>query len=72
MNARLPNEWRNGLTVGMGIYAAFDKDRVVAVALLYSLLAQLVGKELRYTCLNYIRESKSKSSLKSNLEPCEY
>ena len=34
MNARFPNEWRNGLTVGMGIYAAFDKDWVVATALL--------------------------------------
>ena len=26
INARLPNEWRNGLTVGTGIYAAFGKD----------------------------------------------
>ena len=26
MNAILPNEWRNGLTVEMGIYAAFGKD----------------------------------------------
>ena len=33
MNARLPNEWRNGLTVGTGIYAAFGKDWVVATAL---------------------------------------
>ena len=41
MNARLPNEWRNGLTVGTAIYAAFGKDWVVATAL----LAQLVGKE---------------------------
>ena len=34
MNARLPNEWRNGLTVGTGIYAAFGKDWVVATVLL--------------------------------------
>ena len=34
MNARLPNECRNGLIVGTGIYAAFGKDRVVAIALL--------------------------------------
>ena len=26
MNAILPNEWRNGVTVEMGIYAAFGKD----------------------------------------------
>ena len=32
MNARLPNEWRNDLTVGTGIYAAFGKDWVVAIA----------------------------------------
>ena len=32
MNARLPNEWRNNLTVGMGINAAFGKDWVVAIA----------------------------------------
>ena len=52
MNVRLPNEWKNGLTVGTGIYAAFGKDWVVAVALLlHGFLAQLVGKELRYTCL---------------------
>ena len=31
MNARLP---RNGLTVGMGIYTAFGKDWVLAIALL--------------------------------------
>ena len=34
MNARLPNEWRNGLSIGTGIYAAFGKDSVVAIALL--------------------------------------
>ena len=34
MNSRLPNEWRNGLRVGTGIYAAFGKDWVVAIALL--------------------------------------
>ena len=34
MNARLPNEWRNGLTLRTGIYAAFEKDWVVATALL--------------------------------------
>ena len=34
MNARLLNEGRNGLTVGTGIYAAFGKNGVVAVALL--------------------------------------
>ena len=28
------NEWTNGLTVGTGIYAAFGKDWVVAIALL--------------------------------------
>ena len=50
MNPRLPNEWRNGLTVGMGIYAAFGKDWVLAIALLLQLLAQLVGEELHYTC----------------------
>ena len=32
MNARLPNKWRNGLTVGTSIYAAFGKDWVVAIA----------------------------------------
>ena len=32
MNARLPNEWRNGLSVGTSIYAAFGKDWVVAIA----------------------------------------
>ena len=35
MNARLPNEWRNGLTVGTGfLCVAFGKDWVVAIALL--------------------------------------
>ena len=35
MNARLPNEWRNGLTVGTGgICVAFGKDWVDAIALL--------------------------------------
>ena len=27
MIARLPNEWRNGLTVGTGIYTAFSTTR---------------------------------------------
>ena len=48
MNARLPNEWRNGLTVGTGIYAAFSKTGWLLSLCFYSLLAQLVGKELRY------------------------
>ena len=38
-NARLPNELRNGLTVGMGIYAAFGKDWVVAITLLLQSLS---------------------------------
>ena len=32
MNARVSNEWRNGLIVGTGIHAAFGKDWVVAIA----------------------------------------
>ena len=35
MNARLPNEWRNDLTVGTGTYAAFGKDWVVAIAFIW-------------------------------------
>ena len=34
INARVPNKWRNDLTVGMGIYTAFGKDWVVAITLL--------------------------------------
>ena len=50
-NVRLPNEWRNGLTVGMGIYATISNIGWLLSLCFYSLLAQLVGKELRYTWL---------------------
>ena len=30
MNARLPNKWRNGLTVGTGIFAAFGKTGLIS------------------------------------------
>ena len=39
MNARLPIEWRNGLTVGTGIYAALEKTGWLLLLCFHSLLA---------------------------------
>ena len=74
MNARLPNEWRNGLTVGTGIYAAFGKDWVVAIALLLQSPSQAGWQRLALYMLNISFKEKvnPEIELEVNLGPCQY
>ena len=74
MNARLTNEWRNGLPVGTGIYAAFGKDWVVATALLLQSPspASWQGVALYMLNISFIKKVNQEIQLEVELEPRKY
>ena len=59
-------EWSNSRNAG--IYAAFGKDWMLAIALLYSLLAKLVGKESLYI-LNIKFNNKVNQEIQLEVKP---
>ena len=69
MNATLTNEWRNGRTVGMGIYAAFGKDWVVAVALLLQSPSQAGWQGVALYMLNISFKEKVNQEIQLEVEP---
>ena len=66
----MPNELKNALTVGTGVYAAFSKSGWLLLLCSYSLLAQLVGEKLHI--VSFRENVNPEIQLEVEPEPCEY